>query len=488
MEKRYDSLDSGATLVAGDRLAASWVASARLLLTLLSVGAVLLDRTVPSSGNHEAFLWALSASSAFLVVALVARIALDRKWVHPETMLIAGPFLDLVLAGLLILSTNGYLSPFTLWIVFAVVETAFVGRTRLTFVVAGLGAMIHMLIALVPQDRPLDTAVLVVRVSYLAGFALLVGSVGGVLARRNRELAGIEGLGRRLQEAPDVPRACAYAARSFGEVLRASGVEVASGDLRHSWGAMVGIGSKTLWDAKPDVQVSLWRDRPCSHDELAVGRVMTDRLAVALRRLRLTQALVEGAAREERLRLADEVHDGYLQTLAASMIRLEVARQLSGANEDAREEIEVVKQLLRDGTNRARAFLAAQVIESPAGPEQLRSILVERWRGPWEIQIDSDVRLSEAQWSVCAMLLREGLNNALSHGRAVHATFEVTQGKGGVRVALECDGESPPEQVRFGFGLRRLSEVLGTQGAGLSLERADRGGSRLVATFGDNSG
>lgn len=480
----YESIESRSTPVASDRHAASWAASARLLLTLLSVMVVLLDRTVPAVGGENALLLALLASGSFFVVALLARVGLSKQWIRPATLLVCGPFVDLVLSGLLILATNGYLSPFTLWIVFAVVETAFVGTLRHTVAVAAIGAGIHLLVALVPQARPLDLSVLLVRVSYLAGFGVLVGSLGGILARRNRELSGIEDLGRRLEESPDVLSACMVAEGAFGRALRAEAVEVISGNVCYASVAVPKTPPSYIWENTPDARVLMWRVRPCGPDELALGRVMQDRLEVAVRRLRLTQALVEGAAREERLRLADEVHDGYLQTLSAASLRLEVARQLAGEAREAAEEISVVKELMRDGINRARAFLSDQWVEAAPGEERLRAILAGRWRGPWTLEIAPDVELREDQWDVCAMLLREGLNNAMSHGRATTAACLIAKVGGRVRIALECDGQAPPQQVRFGFGLRRLSEVLEAQGAEFSLEKGANEGSRLVATFG----
>lgn len=484
MTKRYDPPDLISTLERSDQHAALWVANARLLLAALSLLVLVFDSTVPNSSREGALSWALTVAGAFFGVALLTRIALARNWVTSLTVLKCGPFIDLALSGMLILSTNGYLSPFTLWIVFTVVETAFLGSARLTMVVCTLGAFTHLLIALVPQDGPLDGAILLVRVSYLAGFAVLIGSVGGILARRNRELAGIEDLGRGLHESPDAQRACATAATILLGVLRASRVEVSFNEIQEASGEQQEVAPDHSWEAS-DVTVRLWRSQPFDNDELVVGRVMTDRLALAIRRYRLTQTLVESAAREERLRLADEVHDGYLQTLAAATIRLAVARRLSAGVPEAAEEIEVVKQLLRDGTNRARTFLSGQLAEPANGPDRLRSILDERWTGRWDMEIDPQIALSEAQWNVCAMLLREGLNNAASHGRATQAHFGISREGGRVRVLLECNGRPPPQKVRLGFGLTRLSEVLGSQGAGFSLEKGERGGSRLVATFGD---
>jgi signal transduction histidine kinase len=201
----------------------------------------------------------------------------------------------------------------------------------------------------------------------------------------------------------------------------------------------------------------------------------------------MSDELVRSAALEERLRFADELHDTYLQTLAAIDMHAEAARIVlqkgADSGERVHEELQSIKSVARTTAQRAREFVDMAKVARRSGPDALTEILEDRWKDCYTLLFDEDVQLTEGQWKVLEMMLREGLNNAKRHAGASHVRMEVVATGRGAKATLIANGKAPAPDEPFGYGLSRLDAIARANNGVLSLLPGDPGGSELTLSF-----
>jgi signal transduction histidine kinase len=476
-----------------ERALAERTALIRLLLTLANFAIIWLDHTIPQAATPGAYAEALGAATAFSVYAAAAWLILKRQRISLARYFTLSPILDVGFAALLILTTDGYLSPFHLWFVLAVVSSGFSRAPRLPLITAVLALAAHCLIALVPQAQPLDVTVFAVRSGYLFGVAAVLSSINQHLAKESRALAAIAETGRMLSEALTPEAAARILLIRVVEMLRTRGARFrfADGSCLDEGVPEDGRSASANWSLQIAGQslgwLTVYRKTPLTRHEEAVARVLCDRAASALLRIRLGEQLVSAARAEERVRLADQLHDTYLQTLAALDLRAEAAyRLVNGPSTEVASELQAIKQISQQAGAQIRQALAIQPAAAGGqGPAALRKLLAERWAGQAEVDIAPDMALSDGQWRAVEALVKEGLNNARKHAGAERISLRLQRDDGQKIVcSLENDGTALPAQPEPGYGLARLRAVIEEQGGELSLAPRESGGALLLAKFG----
>ena len=164
----------------------------------------------------------------------------------------------------------------------------------------------------------------------------------------------------------------------------------------------------------------------------------------------------------ERVRLARDLHDGVLQTLTGAALRLEVARQLLGAEPEAASRLlEEVQELLIFEQRELRDFIGDLETERASGPEaagldERLARLAERIARLWDLEVALSCRLGERAIPArlahdLYRLVQEALVNAARHGRASRATVDL-QGDGpAIRVSVADNGRGFPFQGEYDF-------------------------------------
>ena len=97
-------------------------------------------------------------------------------------------------------------------------------------------------------------------------------------------------------------------------------------------------------------------DRSSYSSVLALVQIMAARLANALDRETLQNQAKDAAADRERALLTRDLHDGLLQTLTASCLKIKLA--VDASDQQGREYLTEIKQLLTDQQRRVRDFRA----------------------------------------------------------------------------------------------------------------------------------
>lgn len=486
---------TGSELWSHERGLSERIALVRVFLTLATIIVIALGRLDREPGVSAGFSHAYMAALAFVIWAFSAWLALERKSPGAERWLHLAPIIDVFCAYALIITTGGYLSPFNMWLIFAIVTSGFSRYRRLPLITGVLALAAHCIISLVPQNQPLALSVFVVRTAYLFGLASVLSAVGFYLNREARALTVLESISRPLAEAmtrDQVVRTLLERlttelvlddAEFHGpseETRRVPDSPVSGSPVIH---LALGAGGVEYGE------VTLARRMPLSKEESSIVRLLCDRASAALQRIRLSEELIEAAAVQERTRLADHLHDTSVQTLVALDLRAEAARSMAkDVPGMLAEEIAQLQKLAREAAVQCRKALVARDDRAPSGPTVLRRILNERWPGRFDLDIEPDVPLSDAQWDAVAMLLKEGVNNAKKHGRANHIAVTIaSDAPNEVVCCIRSDGPPIQTPIRFGYGLSRLQELMAEHGGALRLAAPKSGGAILWAEFGPDT-
>ncbi|MBH1987906.1 MAG: histidine kinase [Burkholderiales bacterium] len=177
------------------------------------------------------------------------------------------------------------------------------------------------------------------------------------------------------------------------------------------------------------------------------------------RALTFDQAVEQGRS-EERMRIAQDLHDD----IGARLLTLMYQAPSPEIEEYIRHTIQDLKTLTRG--------LAAQSHTlGEAAAEWKRDLShrlgVARCELRWHIHLDNDVNLSMVQWSALTRILRELINNAISHARARHVEVRLVLEQDCLSLSVSDDGVgSEPSSWSHGLGLggvrKRVKQLGGT--------------------------
>lgn len=465
-------------------------ARVRLILTVANFAVISFDHLASGHDTTTRLLAGYGTATAFLIYAAFCWFALHRNILTVPAYFNLAAFLDVVLASAFVISTGGYLSPFTLWFVICVVISAASSQRTLPWITAGLGIAGHCLIALIPQAQPLDGALFMVRTGFLFGVAGVISAFSRQQARQTQILAFVEDMGRRLTDSRTREQVCHALLEAISLRIRPDAARVTMSD---SEPFEVGTApprapqSVTVLhsSARSFGTLELWRHAPLSRSDDSLVRVCCDRAASALLRIDLTESLVRSAAAAERLRVSDHLHDTYVQTLAALDMRTEtLLKHANLQTEGLDQELRTIKDLLRVAGRQAREVTEILCNPLPPGPEAIRTIITERWLGDSDVEISPDLELTDEQWRAVEMFVREGINNVAKHAvGAKKISLHLGRSNGSTICMLRDDGRAFSAPARLGHGLSRLRQVIEEQGGQLRLQPASPRGGSLEAVF-----
>ena len=185
---------------------------------------------------------------------------------------------------------------------------------------------------------------------------------------------------------------------------------------------------------------------------------MADRIVDQLRRAVAYDQAVERGRSEERLRIAQDLHDDIGARLLTLMYQA-----------PTREMEDYIRYTLQDLKTLTRGLAAADHRLSHAAAEW-KSDVTQRLSAAhatlgWSFEYDRDLLLSVVQWSALTRVLRELVSNALYHGHACRVEVDFVL-RGGVLTLQVADdgGGADPHAWAQGLGLggvRKRVKLLG---------------------------
>jgi signal transduction histidine kinase len=220
--------------------------------------------------------------------------------------------------------------------------------------------------------------------------------------------------------------------------------------------------------------------RRCTRDDLEFLLLFVAQGATGLEAGRLQDKAEEIAVLEERARIARDLHDGFIQSLAAIDLRVETCkRHLERAPERVPAALDDLQQAVERGYRDVRHYL--QILRNTTKQAEDLGTALDRvvaemsLRHRMHVYVsrpDRDPQLALATVHEITHIVREALNNAVRHGKATQAivkvaarpthVFLVVRDNGsGFRngTATDADGFLPDGSLPW--SIRERSEVLG---------------------------
>jgi len=187
---------------------------------------------------------------------------------------------------------------------------------------------------------------------------------------------------------------------------------------------------------------------------------LTDRIVEQLRRAVHFDRAVEQGRSEERLRLAQDLHDD----IGARLLTLMYKAQSPEMEDYVRHTLQDLKTLTR-GLAASNHRLSHAAAEWKADlTQRLTAAHIEL---KWSFNFDEDILLSVVQWSALTRVLRELVSNAIAHAQAQQLEIDFTFANDRIELVIRDDGVGrEPRSWSHGLGLggvRKRVKQLGGQ-------------------------
>ena len=201
--------------------------------------------------------------------------------------------------------------------------------------------------------------------------------------------------------------------------------------------------------------------------------------------------------REERDRLARDLHDSVLQRMFALSMQSKALERAAAAMGERGAELAKEARAFYDTSQSARAELRA-IVETeraaPVGETGLVAALeqfAKQWRGDQLlIEVTADARIDRRETAFLEdvfFIVTEAVFNAVRHARPSRISASVFE-QAGVRCVVSDDGFGfDPTSVSAGFGLTSISQRAAQWGGSVAVA-SGRDGSRVEVSFPDSLG
>ena len=235
---------------------------------------------------------------------------------------------------------------------------------------------------------------------------------------------------------------------------------------------------------------------PFPATDLRLLELIASQAAPLLENARLSERIRDTAASEERLRIARDLHDNFLQTLAAIKLHLERCDMLIEKDQaKAREAVARTQEIAAWGLAEVRSYLSQLRLAGPE-PERLAEAVTQfveetAAAAGFEARIRLDLEPHAVPHDLCSaafQILRELVNNAAKHARAsvVEVSAACSEGRFTVTVAdngvgLDVDEARRQAAVNGHLGLMGVEERAKAFGGTVSIESRPGKGTTVSA-------
>lgn len=194
------------------------------------------------------------------------------------------------------------------------------------------------------------------------------------------------------------------------------------------------------------------------------------------------QLLTEAVARNERTRIARDLHDQMGHHLVALNMQLQVLEKK--LPETALPELGHARDLARDLFEDVRATLQQLRQDQSSFGELLEKMLASIPYLKFEVSIDSELLMMDAQLASCLLrVVQEGITNALKHSDASRMVICLTREDNGLRMLVQDNGrQAVAAEFGSGIGLEGMAERIRELGGQLQSGSTGQG-FRLLVEF-----
>ncbi|WP_123032415.1 sensor histidine kinase [Bacillus sp. TYF-LIM-B05] len=174
------------------------------------------------------------------------------------------------------------------------------------------------------------------------------------------------------------------------------------------------------------------------------------------------QQIKELVKREERVRIARDLHDTLGHTLSLLTLKSQlVQRTIASDPERARKEAREMETTSRAALKQVRELVSD--MKTATFAEELIHIqqILRAADITFEYMGGSDFsNISPVTQNIVSMCIREAATNIVKHSRATHCTISISQTDDKISITIKDDGMGMDQQTPFGNGLRGMKERL----------------------------
>ena len=228
---------------------------------------------------------------------------------------------------------------------------------------------------------------------------------------------------------------------------------------------------------------------------LPLTEVLAREIGSSLEQLYSARQREELAAREERIRVARDLHDGVLQALTGVRLELRaLAKALRVSDDGLEQRLVSIERALAMEQRELRFFIAGLEPGNAPRPDALaglakrldsvRERLALEWQTPVTVRLSPGVpAIPEPLQEAVPLMVHEAAVNALKHAQPSRVSVDVESTNGRLRIAVTDDGQGFPFKGVYSHDTlaaahvapRSLFDRVSALGGQLSIESSERG-------------
>jgi len=201
------------------------------------------------------------------------------------------------------------------------------------------------------------------------------------------------------------------------------------------------------------------------------------------------ERIKELVKREERMRIARDLHDTLGHTLSLIILKSQLVEKITikdpqRAQNEAREIYQTSRAALRQVRELVSDMRAITVTEELAETAEILKL------ANIKLEIEGDPRMEDVallNQNIISLCIKEGVTNIVKHSQASNCRITITRTERRITVQIEDNGIGPAQQdqagIKYGNGLNGMSERLSLIEGSLSVSAGARQGTTMTITI-----
>jgi len=234
-------------------------------------------------------------------------------------------------------------------------------------------------------------------------------------------------------------------------------------------------------------------------DTMAIVNVVAREVGNSLDQMYFADRLRELAIREDRIRLARDLHDGVLQSLTGVRLELQAIAAQTTGEPPLQDRLLAIERALALEQRELRLFI--EDLKPPVGTpadagslaqqlDEMSARLAVEWKVPIVVRVTpAELSLAAAVEQGLRLMTHEAVVNALKHAHPSKVTVDVAAREGGLTIVVRDDGRGFPvfghldhdELVRRNVGPASLRDRVTALGGRMAID-STASGSRIEIT------
>lgn len=211
-------------------------------------------------------------------------------------------------------------------------------------------------------------------------------------------------------------------------------------------------------------------------------RSMNRRMELEQKLAKANQHIEELVKREERVRIARDLHDTLGHTLSLLTLKSQLVQRLVAVDTDrARQEAREMEVTSRTALKQVRELVSDMRTTTIAEEVLQVQQILRAAEITFEYNGSSDFSLiPPVTQNIVSMCIREAATNVVKHSKATHCSISISQSTEKMDISIHDDGMGVEKNKAFGNGLRGMEERLTLIDGGLELK--NHHGATLIIT------